>query len=108
MRVEPHGGLLTPKPGSLHDIPIPALFAEKSSPPTVRRVNTALRFATPMPGRRWHSMTDDLRSRVQAFRTAMSVVREMLRSGIIIEEDYAEIESIIAENTGLSSCTIYR
>lgn len=53
-------------------------------------------------------MTDDLRSRVQAFRTAMSVVREMLRSGIIIEEDYAEIESIIAENTGLSSCTIYR
>ena len=53
-------------------------------------------------------MSDDLRSRVQDFRTAMSVVCEMLRSGIITEEDYAEIESIIAENTGLSSCTIYR
>lgn len=51
-------------------------------------------------------MTDDLHSRVKAFRTAMSLVREMLRFGVISEEEYAEIESIMAENTGLFSSTI--
>ncbi len=52
-------------------------------------------------------MTDDLHSRVKAFRTAMSLVREMLRFGVISEEEYAEIESIMAENTGLFSSTIF-
>ena len=53
-------------------------------------------------------MATDLREKVKAFRTAMCVVKEMLTVGIISNDDYAEIESIIAETMGVSSCTIFR
>ena len=53
-------------------------------------------------------MTDELKSKVKSFRTAMSVVKEMLNSGIISEDDYAEIETIMAEKQGLFLSTIYR
>ena len=53
-------------------------------------------------------MTDELYRKVKAFRTAMCVFKEMLASGVISEDDYAEIEAIMAENMGLTSCTIYR
>ena len=61
-----------------------------------------------MPGRRWRPVTDELYKKIKAFRTAMCLIKEMLNSGIITDNDYAEIESIIAENTGLISSTIYR
>ena len=53
-------------------------------------------------------MTGELYKKVQTFRTAMCVIKEMLSSGIITDDDYTEIESIIAENTGLSLYTIFR
>ena len=53
-------------------------------------------------------MTDALREKVLAFRTAMSVVKSMLSAGIIDHDDYAAIETVLAEKYGLTSSTIFR
>lgn len=53
-------------------------------------------------------MTDSLREKVLAFRTAMSVVKSMLSAGIIDHDDYAAIETVLAEKYGLTSSTIFR
>lgn len=53
-------------------------------------------------------MTDELYGKISAFRTAMCLYKEMLCSGIISKDEYKEIESIVAENMGLSLCTIFR
>lgn len=53
-------------------------------------------------------MTKELNEKVIAFRTAMSVMKSMLKSGVITDAEYAQIEAIIAENYGLSSSTIFR
>jgi len=52
-------------------------------------------------------MTDELRSKIIAYRTAMSIVRSMVSSGVLTEEEYAEIDTIIAEKYGLNSCSIF-
>ena len=53
-------------------------------------------------------MTKELNEKVIAFRTAMSVMKSMLKSGVITDAEYAQIQAIIAENYGLSSSTIFR
>jgi len=53
-------------------------------------------------------MTQELSEKVIAFRTAMSVVKSMLVSGIICAADYTEIESELTKYYGLSSSTIFR
>jgi len=50
----------------------------------------------------------DMRDRVTAYRTAMSLAKEMLNRGIIRQEEYAVIDTIMAKKYGLSSCTIWR
>lgn len=53
-------------------------------------------------------MTSELRESITAYRTVMSVVKEMLRAGIISDREYAEIDTIMTEKYGLNSCTIFR
>ncbi len=53
-------------------------------------------------------MSDDLRDRIIAYRTSMVVFRSMVHQGIITEEEYAMIDTIIAEKHHLNSCTIFR
>lgn len=53
-------------------------------------------------------MTKELRDRITAFRTAMSVVKSMLKNGVISPEDYVGIETILARKYGLNSSTIFR
>lgn len=53
-------------------------------------------------------MDQDLQKRVIAYRTTMAMVKGMLRDGIITEEEYGDIDTIIANKYGLSSCSIYR
>ena len=53
-------------------------------------------------------MEQDLQRRVIAYRTTMAIVKGMLRDGIITEEEYGDIDTIIANKYGLSSCSIYR
>ncbi len=53
-------------------------------------------------------MNRELYEKVTAYRTAMSVVKSMLKLGIITPEEYLKIDTIIVEKYGLSSGTIFR
>lgn len=53
-------------------------------------------------------MTEDLRMKVSDYRTAILIFQKMLEEGIINEDEYSEIDTIIAENIGLNSDTIFR
>ena len=52
-------------------------------------------------------MTKELYDKVVAYRISMSVIKSMLKSNIITAEEYSEIDTIIARENGLSSCTIF-
>lgn len=52
-------------------------------------------------------MTKELYDKVVAYRISMSVIKNMLKSNIITAQDYSEIDTIIARENGLSSCTIF-
>ena len=51
---------------------------------------------------------DELYQRLTAYQTAMSLARNMLRQGIISEDDYCKIDTIIAKKYGISSGSIFR
>lgn len=51
---------------------------------------------------------DEMYQRLTAYQTAMSLARNMLRQGIISEDDYRKIDTIIAKKYGVSSCSIFR
>ena len=50
----------------------------------------------------------DLQERVIRYQLAMSMARTMLDRGILTEEKYHDIDTIMAKKHGLSSSTIYR
>ena len=52
-------------------------------------------------------MTKELYDKVVAYRISMYVIKSMLKSNIITAQDYSEIDTIIARENGLSSCTIF-
>ena len=52
-------------------------------------------------------MTKELYDKVVAYRISMSVIKSMLISNIITAQEYSEIDTIIARENGLSSCTIF-
>lgn len=52
-------------------------------------------------------MTQELYEKICSYRTAMSVIKSMLKINIITAQEYAEIDTIIARKCGLSSCTIF-
>ena len=53
-------------------------------------------------------MTEQLTLKVKAYRTAMSIIKEMLKTGLISEDDYAVIDTKMAGKYGLKSSTIFR
>lgn len=52
-------------------------------------------------------MTKELYDKVVAYRISMSVIKSMLKSNIITSQEYSEIDTIIARENDLSSCTIF-
>lgn len=52
-------------------------------------------------------MTKELYYKVVDYRVSMSVIKNMLKSNIITTKEYSEIDTIIARENGLSSCTIF-
>ena len=46
--------------------------------------------------------------RLTAYKTAMGIAETMLRRGIISEDDYAEIDTIMTKKYGLSLDSIFR
>ena len=53
-------------------------------------------------------MTNDEFNSVLRYKSVMSIVEKWLKNGLISEGEYAEIDTIIAEKYGISSCSIYR
>ena len=49
----------------------------------------------------------EYRQALIAYRTSMSIAKEMLSQGIITPEDYAKIDRKIAENHGLNLSQIW-
>lgn len=52
-------------------------------------------------------MDKQLYERVKDYRIALAVVREMLTAGVITENDYGIICTVLAEEYGLKSSTIF-
>lgn len=53
-------------------------------------------------------MDDTLRTHVARYRTAMSIIREMVSAGILTEKDYAEIDTMMTSFFSLNLYTIFR
>lgn len=53
-------------------------------------------------------MSEELCRKVVLYRIAISAFSQMLLEGIITEEEYAEIDTMIAKKYGLDSGTIFR
>ena len=53
-------------------------------------------------------MTDEYRAQLEQYLSSMMQAKQMLSQGIITQEDYAKIDTIIAAKYGLESCNIYR
>ena len=53
------------------------------------------------------SLMDDYLQRIVRYRIAMSMAKSMLNKGIITEEEYAKIDTIMTKNAELSLDTIF-
>lgn len=52
-------------------------------------------------------MDINLYSKAKEYNTALAVIREMRSAGIITDEDFGIICTVLAEKCGLSSCSIF-
>lgn len=53
-------------------------------------------------------MNDSYRERLEQYLASMLQAKQMLSMGILTPEDYATIDTIMAEKYGISSCSLYR
>lgn len=53
-------------------------------------------------------MSDDLRKAVVGYKTAIAIIKEMVKSGVITEADMAVAEAEIARKYGIKSISIFR
>lgn len=53
-------------------------------------------------------MMPDYRSQLERYLAAMFQAKQMLSMGILTPEDYAKIDTKMAEKYDISSCSIYR
>lgn len=53
-------------------------------------------------------MNDDYRERLEQYLASTLQAKQMLSMGILTPEDYAMIDTIMAEKYGISSCSLYR
>lgn len=51
---------------------------------------------------------DEHRQHLIAYQTTMSIVRELLERGVITEDEYHKIDTIIAKRHSISLCSIFR
>ena len=54
------------------------------------------------------TVTEEFRTRLEQYLASMLQIKKMLSMGIITLEDYAKIDTILAEKYGISSCSLYR
>ena len=53
-------------------------------------------------------MNNDYNSRLEQYIASMLQFKNILSRGILTPDDYTEIDTILAERYGISSCSIYR
>lgn len=53
-------------------------------------------------------MSEEMFRKISAYRAAMSIARSMLHQGIITQEEYNKIDTIIAKKHGISLDSIFR
>ena len=53
-------------------------------------------------------MNDAYRAKLESYLASMMQAKKMLLQKILTPEDYARIDTIIAEKYGISSCSLYR
>ncbi len=53
-------------------------------------------------------MNNAYRSNLEGYLASMLQAKRMLSMGIITQEDYANVDTMIAEKYGISSCSLYR
>jgi len=53
-------------------------------------------------------MSDELFRRILLYKTTMATIKKMLENGLITPEEYAIIDTKIAEKYALNSSVIYR
>lgn len=53
-------------------------------------------------------MSEDYRGRLESYLASMLQAKRMLSMGILTPEDYAIIDTIIADKFGISLCSLYR
>ncbi len=107
-----HGGMhIWIRLSAKHIIPLPApAVVERLLPMAINTENTVLKPAT-FPdalGGRYPLVTKKYRARLEQYLSSMMQARQMLSQGIIVQADYAKIDTIIAAKYGLESCNLYR
>ena len=53
-------------------------------------------------------MSEVYRAKLEAYLASMLQAKRMLAMGVLTPDDYARIDTIIAEKYGVSSCSLYR
>ena len=53
-------------------------------------------------------MSEAYRAKLEAYLASMLQAKRMLAMGVLTPDDYARIDTIIAEKYGVSSCSLYR
>lgn len=50
---------------------------------------------------------DDYETRLNHFRTSLSVFRSMVKNGVLTDTDYEKMCAVLAEKYGISLCSIF-
>jgi len=53
-------------------------------------------------------VSEAYRAKLEAYLASMLQAKRMLAMGVLTPDDYARIDTIIAEKYGVSSCSLYR
>lgn len=83
----------------------PAVF--RSQVKTLAEYTAPVNVMLALDGRRSLRIMD-LKERVARYQFAMAMARNMLSRGMITEDNYHDIDTIMTRKYGLSSSTIYR
>ena len=86
------------------------IAGEPSLRTEIKTVNIAVMPATlpTVTKRSVSAMNERYRANLESYLASMLQAKKMLSQGVLTPEDYAKIDTIIAEKYGISSCSLYR
>lgn len=75
-------------------------------PIPVRTENIVPVFAMGSTERKWH-MEKEHYHKIITYQTTVSILKSWMRAGLVTPEEFQKINTIIAERSGLSLCSIF-